>query len=294
MLSMTGYGSAKTSIGQAECEINVKTVNNRFLDLRIHLPRPYISIEPDIKKIVKRHFSRGTVDVYINRVAPCSMGSTKISTNIHLARKWLKAYKKLESSLNLKKESPYLKEILLHVPSVIQIDQQTSYSKKEHLLILQQVQKAIKSCLQERKKEGTALRKDIQKQLHQLKKVTQNIETFKEKANKALSKKYKARLQHLSLQKHVDDVRVAQEIAIIIDKTDINEEISRLKTHISNFQKLLTSPKPQGKKLDFYAQELLREINTIGSKAQLSAITKDVVSAKSLVEKIREQVQNIE
>lgn len=305
MKSMTGFGrvsnrGAKAS--QAEIDISVRAVNGRYLEMRFHLPREYAGLEADFKARLSKIFSRGTIDIYVNRAA--ANKHANVVVNSELAAEWLAAYKNLGASLKLQGD-PTL-DWLSRVPDIMTVAESDELTDTEAAEAKALVQKAAEACDQERLREGQALAVELERHCAGLETISTKIEDLKGEANAELEQRYRDRLT-LGLQKfglsaqpgahlgvQVDDQRIAQEIVIQLDRADISEEIQRLTEHIKAYRQLLKHPEPQGKKLDFYAQELLREVNTIGSKSHIAKLTSLVVEAKTLVERIREQVQNCE
>jgi uncharacterized protein (TIGR00255 family) len=297
MKSMTGYGrsssrlaSEKKSEASVELDISLKSVNGRYLEIRLHVPREYAALESEFKSLIGAKFSRGTVDVYINRLS--SAASSEIKVNVELARKWLESYRKLGSSLKLSAD-PSL-EMISRVPDVLSIEAHVEPTEAEKRLVKKLLQETVSACDLERSREGKALETELQSLLKKLETLADQMQDMRKHANDELEKRYRDRLQKLGFAGVVDDQRVAQEIVMQIDRSDISEEQTRLREHLKAYRQLFKSKEPQGKKLDFYAQELLREVNTIGSKSHIAKLTGLVVDAKTLVEKIREQVQNVE
>lgn len=297
---MTGFGRVSNrtkrdlQTGQAEIDVSVRAVNGRFLEMRFHLPREYAGLEADFKSLLTKTFSRGTIDIYVNRTAP--LGHATVEVNAELAKEWLNAHKILSQATALKGEASL--EWLTRAPDVLTVKQSDALTEEEANEAKALVAAAAKACDQERVREGQALVQELEKHCLALEKLAGEIEGLKAEANSELEKRYRERLAN-GLQKfgapgHVDEQRLAQEIVIQLDRADISEEIQRLTEHIKAYRALLKHPEPQGKKLDFYAQELLREVNTIGSKSHIAKLTSLVVEAKTLVERIREQVQNCE
>lgn len=294
MLSMTGFGVNKSKLTSGELVVQVKSVNSRFLDLKIHIPREYSLWEKEVRDIVKKNISRGTVEVYCARKFKNNTSRTTINSDIELGRKWLKEYKKLSKGLKLNNsEDPSLIEILKSVP-VLSTGENKDVNPAEKKAFFKSLDMAIKGCLGERKREGMALKKSFNGALMSLSKELNSIEKNRKKANDEILKRWKSKLDRFKNEKNLDSGRLAQEASVLIEKSDINEEVIRLKEHISNCKKLLSAKGRLGKKLEFYSQELLREINTIGSKSQIVELTSSVVNAKTIIEQIREQVQNIE
>jgi uncharacterized protein (TIGR00255 family) len=296
MKSMTGFGNFRTQNNEVSIEVSIRAVNGRFLETRFHLPRGYFPYESELKKKFSNLVIRGTVDVYIARKVKDTSSIGKVVINTKLAQEYVKAFKKLSSELRIN-DNVRLEQISKQ-PDVIQIEENESLSINELSLLKKTFEAALKKFDVERVREGGALKKDLQKNLKDLQKHIQKVSKLREEANKMLLERFeskvKARLPKEVAGQMMDPQRISQEIVIQLEKADINEEITRLVEHLKNFDKLVELPIVEGKKLDFYTQELLREVNTIGSKSQVAGITEAVVEAKTLIERIREQVQNIE
>ncbi len=296
MKSMTGYGLARIQTAEVSIEITVRAVNGRFLENRFHLPRGYYGFESDLKKKMTEFIKRGTVDVYISRKLKSTAVTSKILINTKLANEYLKAFQKLSKDLKMTETIKF--DLITRQTDIIQIEEQTEILPSEINALKKTFDLALKKFEIERSREGLALKKDLQKNLKDLLKYISKISKLREDANKMLQEKFeakiKARLPKDASAQGFDPQRLTQEIVIQLEKADINEEITRLNEHLKNFEKIIDLPVVEGKKLDFYTQELLREVNTIGSKSQISGITESVVESKTLIERIREQVQNIE
>lgn len=292
MKSMTGYGSSSFSDEEHAIEANIKSVNGRYLDFRFHLPKEYVPFEPQLKKTLKKYFNRGTVDVFISRSRAGVSKKSKLEVKSAQAKLWLKAYRQLADELKLSKELNLME--LIELGGLIVEDDRDPVSSKEEKKVLSVVQKAAVLCAEEKDREGQALQKNLLTLLNQLQRIFNQMEKLRERANQELSKRLRQRLSHYDLERPDWEPRWAVEVALLVERSDIHEEMVRLKEHICNFKKLAESGTVQGKKMDFYCQELLRETNTIGSKSQVAKLTHLVVDAKSLIEKLREQVQNVE
>lgn len=293
---MTGYGNFRTQNNEISIEVSIRAVNGRFLETRFHLPRVYFSHEVELKKKFSGLVLRGTVDIYISRKIKSFTSSGRLVVNTKLAQEYLKAFRKLSTDLRMN-ENIRLEQISKQ-SDVIQFEESDVISAQEVALLKKTFDAALKKFEAERLREGAALKKDLQKNLKDLQKHVLKISRLRDEANKALQEKFESRVKS-RLPKEVaglqiDPQRISQEVVIQLEKADINEEITRLVEHIKNFDKLVEHQVVEGKKLDFYTQELLREVNTIGSKSQVAGITEAVVEAKTLIERIREQVQNIE
>jgi len=290
--SMTGYGNSKWQSKDFGVEVSLRSVNGRFLETRFHLPKEYLFLESELRNRLTQKLARGTVDIYIIRQIKSGSHTQSVKVNSHLAKQIWSSY------------AQFLKEIRTsesHDPSwifqnshVLKIDESASVTEAEKKSVLKCFDVALQSCLKERSREGQGLKKHMLELLKKLEKEIQKISVLRDKANTLMQEKYEAKIKTRLKGKEIDNNRLAQEIVIQLEKADINEELFRLSEHFRKYKELLVSPIVEGKKLDFYTQELLREVNTIGSKSQLSEITQAVVEAKTLVEKLREQVQNIE
>ena len=294
---MTGYGIAQVQSNDLTIEVSFRAVNGRYLETRFHTPRLYYAFESELKKKVSSVILRGTVDVYVSRKMKASAASSRVVGNSKLANEYLKVFKKISTDLRLK--DPVRLEQIIKMPDVITVEDVDAVQTNELNLLKKAFDAALKKIEIERQREGQALKKDLSKNLKDLQKYVQKISKLRDEANKILQERFEAKIK-ARLSKDVagtsaiDAQRISQEIVIQLEKADINEEITRLIEHLKNFEKIIEADVVEGKKLDFYSQELLREVNTIGSKSQVAGITEAVVESKTLIERIREQVQNIE
>ncbi|MCM2280642.1 MAG: YicC family protein [Bdellovibrionaceae bacterium] len=292
MKSMTGFGRASHSSSELELDVTLKCVNGRFLETRFHMPREYGSFEAEFKRLIGERILRGTVDIYVARRPGPDSEAFDVQVHTPLAKKWLKAYQSLAKELKLKTGPDF--EIIAKSPDVLTLHEKAEVPEREHKLAVRLLGEAVQACDEERGREGRSLQKTLNQLLENLSSLVEKMEGLRAAANQELERKFRERLDRLGMDAAVDPQRLAQEIIIQIDRADIAEEISRLKEHLRAYIELVKGKDSQGKKLDFYAQELLREVNTIGSKSHVSALTNVVVDAKAVVERIREQVQNAE
>ncbi len=292
MKSMTGFGAARVSSKDVDIEISIKSYNGRYLDIRVNLPREYDPFELDIKKKISQSVGRGNVSVYVNRKLSSSSSLMKVTLNKDLGGKWLKAYKDLGKSLKL--ESLPTLDLISRLPEVVKLDQDAKVPLKEKDLMIGAIVQAVQKLETERKREGESLLKELKVHVTALNRVVVQIEKVAKSSSKELKSKMKKRLEPILQATEIDPQRLISEVALQVDRMDITEEVARLKEHIRHYQKEMERQGPIGKKLDFYTQELLREVNTIGSKSLLAKMNHLAVEAKSIIEKLREQVQNIE
>lgn len=291
MKSMTGYGMAHYKGKKWQIDVTAKSVNGRFLEIRTHLPKEYSPFENEIKALVAKFFKRGTINLYFNRLLFIHKESFVVDANV--AQSWIVAYKQLGKKLKLEHEIN-LGELIKILPEALTTSTETQVSEAEKKKVLQVLKEALIHLGKERSREGLALKNEILHQLDELNTCHSIIEKLSGALAKNIQEGMLNRLGDLISNGNMDPQRVAQEVAILVDRQDIREEVARLKEHIKAFRSLCQNNQPLGRKLDFYTQELLREINTVGSKSQQTKLTQTVVDAKSIVERIKEQVQNIE
>ncbi len=292
MKSMTGYGAARSHSSQVHLEISIRCVNGRFLETRFHLPKEYLSLEPELKKRLQGHIKRGTIDIFVSRkVSPESL-AMNIKLNRPLVQRYVKILKEMATQMNVPPQ--FRPETVAHWPDVITRDLGTDIDTQEKSLMFRTFEKCLKACDSERNREGLFLKKDLDRTLKLLFVTVNQVQKLRASADGELQQKFELRMRSRLKGIEIDPQRLSQEVLIQLEKSDVNEEIVRLLEHIKNVQKLLSSADAEGKKLDFYIQELHREMNTIGSKSQVSSITQAVVEGKTIIERLREQVQNIE
>jgi len=290
MKSMTGFGRDQGDNKDVSVNLSVKTVNGRYLDVKILGPRLYGELEASIKKEVGKVFQRGTVEIHINRQ---SQGGTEtVVFNQALAKKWLSGFQGTLKALKISGE--VTPQVLLNIPELYRVEEKKELASAEKTLFLKTLKGALQACSKQRSREGEAVKKDIQSHMQALSKQSKAIAKLRKSAEQEYQEKYRSRLEKIMDATGVDEARCLQEVAILVEKSDIAEELQRLETHIKEVGALLVDGDRVGKKLDFFAQELLREVNTIGSKSVTAAITQKVVECKGTIEKFREQVQNIE
>lgn len=288
---MTGYGTRSAKISGTEISVVVKSVNGRFLETRVHLPKEFFKFESQLKKILGYHFRRGTVDIFVHRRSP---HLARVKINSDLAHKWANAFKDLERVLKAKHSDEIMMSHVISLPHVFEVPDNSEITKKEEGAFFRIFVEAIKNCEQERVREGRSIKAHLAKTLKSMRSIIKKIESLRELSQSEHEARLKERIQRIGLESSDEPARFAQELILFLDKCDITEEIERLKEHVQMCGRYLRSKEEQGKKLDFYTQELLREVNTIGSKANSALITEQVVQAKGFIEAFKEQVQNIE
>jgi len=293
-LSMTGFGRGEAVDKGCSWIIELRAVNHRYLDTSIKLPRRFVGWEDRIKKEISSCHTRGRVDAYITFNEDGS-GSARLNADLQLAREYLACLKEIAADLSIAGE-PDLSMVASNRDIITPVDEETSAEILEELwpAFREALTAALEECNRMRQREGESLQKDLLERLNsfQLKidKIEQSIPQIIEKRETVL----KERLDILLSGIDIDPSRLAQEAAILVDKSDVTEEIVRLRSHVEQFQAFLELDEPVGRRLDFLVQEFLREVNTIASKISNAESAHMTVDMKSDLEKIREQVQNIE
>ncbi len=288
--SMTGYGAADEPIPDGRLHIELRSVNQRFLDVRVTSPREYAAWEGSCREIVGKHVGRGRVEVYVGRNAP-TRGRTRIVLNVQAARDYAAAWKRLQRELGLGGE---LDLGLLRGSEIFETvetprDLRAEFPAAERALI-----RALGNLEKARRREGRNLQRDMQGRITRLGAIERAIRSHAAAVTGELQTKVTDRLQGLLKGATVDPARVAQEVAYLAERSDVTEEMVRLRSHLDALRKHLATGGSVGKQIEFLLQETHREINTIGSKVNQLDITRLVVEAKGEVERLREQVQNVE
>ena len=278
--SMTGYACSKYEIDNREYTVEIKSVNHKYNDITIKLPRFLNKIEDNIRKKVAEYISRGKVEVYISFQNYSEKGRN-IKVNKELAKVYIQELKELANETGIIDNLNVIDVSKLPDVLSMESDEDEELISKELNIALEE---ALNSFVAMREKEGTRLVNDIQERINKIS--AGLIEEYVVKLEK--------RIKELLKVDVIDETRIAQEVVIYSDKCSIEEEVTRLRSHIAQFNDMLKKDSPIGKKFDFLIQEMNREINTIGSKANCLEITNRVVEVKTEIENIREQVQNIE
>jgi uncharacterized protein (TIGR00255 family) len=288
--SMTGYGAAAEAIPGGRITIELRTVNQRFLDVRVTAPREYAPWEATCRELVQKHVARGRVEVYVNRHAP-SRGRTRVVLNVEAARDYAAAWRKVAGELGVKGE---LDLGLLRGSEIFETVEMPRDLHKEFPVAGRVLARALATLDKARAREGRNLQRDMNARLTRLAAIERTIRAHAAAVAGELQTKVNDRLQSVLKGSTVDPARVAQEVAYLAERSDVTEELVRLRSHLDELKKLLVSGGPCGKQIEFLLQETHREINTIGSKVNQLEITRLVVEAKGEVERLREQVQNVE
>lgn len=291
LLSMTGYGSAKGSVEGQEITVELKSVNNRYLDCSVRLPRNFLFAEDTVKQAVSAGVSRGKVDVFVSAQASQDSG-TVVSVNEELARGYRDAVARIAETLGL--ESGLNAFSLARFPDVLTVERRELNKDKAAAALSEITAKAVEEFNAMREREGERLRWDMLGKLETIEGLVSVVEERSPQTVKEYRERLEARLRDILADRSLDEQRVITEAAIFADRTAVDEETVRLRSHIAQFRTMLEEGSPIGRKMDFLVQEFNRESNTIGSKCSDASLAKVVVDLKSEIEKIREQLQNVE
>ncbi|MGI8788622.1 MAG: YicC/YloC family endoribonuclease [Pyrinomonadaceae bacterium] len=292
MKSMTGFGRGAIAAENFAASVEIKTVNNRFLDINLRLANELQTLEANLKRSIQNRLSRGRVDVFVNYERTSEV---VYELNRPLIAGYLSALEEMRNEFSLSGE-PDL-NVIARLPNALQ-------TKAEDLSedFIDGIEKAVAEALDEleqmREVEGESLKNDLNFLLSEIENHLPKIESESESVAEEYLQRLKKRIENLlsksDSQIELDQARLAQEVAYLADKSDISEEITRLKSHIEQFRGIMNEEKEVGKRLDFLTQELNREANTIASKTQNLIVKESALEIKSAIEKIREQVQNVE
>lgn len=289
--SMTGFGRSTYENEGREYIVEIKSVNNRFTDINIKMPRNLNYLEEKIRKQILSNISRGKVEVSIQLNNNSDLGK-KINLNTDIAKKYIEELKKLSEETNIIDNINIMDVAKFPDVLIIRIDEEAEEVIEKELFTA--LDSAINSFLDMRQKEGSKIKVDLENRIEVIKQKIEQISSISAGLVDEYIVKLETRIKELLKTDVVDQTRLAQEVVIYSDKCSVEEEITRLKSHISQFLNLLNENIAIGKKLDFLIQEMNRETNTIGSKANNLEITNFVVDIKTELENIREQIQNIE
>ncbi|MDD4839485.1 MAG: YicC family protein [Clostridia bacterium] len=291
MKSMTGYGKGEASHNGRSIKVELKSVNNRYLDLNIKLPRTFNSLEDIVRKNIQQVVERGHIDVYVTYVNQ-GAESGGFKANIELAKDYLSTSAVLAAEVGV--EDDLTLSALLKAPDIMErCEAEADEEELKTLLVLATVA-ALTELEEMRIAEGDAISEDIKAKLKMIENFVSKIADRAPFVVVDYRERLKQRLADLTDDIKVDEARIATEVAVFADRCSIDEELTRLGAHFGQLAKFIASDGVVGRKIDFLIQELNRETNTIGSKANDLIITQNVLKLKNEIEKIREQVQNIE
>jgi uncharacterized protein (TIGR00255 family) len=296
MRSMTGFGRARAERGDLQVQAEVRSLNQRFLEIKLNLPRGWAEQETEFRKLIGAAASRGRIEASIRIAGPKPGG--RLVVNEKLARSYIEELRGLKKRLRLEGEPGV--DALLSRPEVFQVIDQETDIGPELALGRKALMVALKALEAERSREGRSLKRDLASRLSKIQGFTKEIGHLAEESRQAIIAGFQKRVRELLERPGNDDLRLVEEkklyedAAIAAQRADISEELARLKAHLEALGELFAREGAVGKEIEFWLQEVGREVNTVGSKSQNPALSRLTVAIKGELEKMREQVQNIE
>jgi uncharacterized protein (TIGR00255 family) len=288
---MTGYGQAQWQRGGRSVSVEVRAVNQRFLELKLNMPREYFPWEAELRTLVQEHVARGKIDISIFRGGTNGVDVT-VEANVALAKQYVAAWRQLQQALHLAGDIDL--GLLQGRSELLKVVERRGDAGTEIGAVRTTLQRALQAFNRDREREGRTLTRDMSARVRRLRQLQQGISRRVAQLTPQLAARLRQRLATLLEGKDIKEERIAQEAALIAERSDVTEELVRLHSHLTALADLLRSREPAGKKLDFLLQEVHREFNTIASKSADLEVTNSTLEARSEIEKLREQVQNVE
>ena len=289
--SMTGYGSAKGQAGDLQISVEVKSVNNRYLDASVRMPRSFLFAEDAVKSAIGRHISRGKVDMFIN-VDSSAADDVNVKVNEALLKGYIDAIGLISEKYGL--ENDLTAVSAGRFPDILSVEKKDLDAEEISAGLVAVAEQALRDFDSMREREGEKLCADVLSKLETISSLVSTVEKESPRTVEAYQNRLREKISEVLSSAGVDENRILAEAAIYADRVAVDEETVRLRSHMSQLRSMLAGGSPIGRKIDFLIQEFNREANTIGSKCQNSDIAHVVVELKSEIEKIREQIQNIE
>lgn len=289
--SMTGYGSAKGQAGDLQISVEVKSVNNRYLDASVRMPRSFLFAEDAVKSAIGRHISRGKVDMFIN-VDSSAADDMSVKVNEALLKGYIDAINLISGKFGL--ENDLTAVSAGRFSDILSVEKKDLDAEEISVGLVFVAEEALRDFDAMREREGEKLCTDVLSKLETISSLVTVVEEESPRTVEAYRNRLREKISEVLSSAGVDENRILAEAAIYADRVAVDEETVRLRSHMSQLRSMLAGGSPIGRKIDFLIQEFNREANTIGSKCQNSDIAHVVVELKSEIEKIREQIQNIE
>jgi uncharacterized protein (TIGR00255 family) len=291
MRSMTGFGRAQVQRAALQVVAEVRALNQRFLELKLNLPRGWGEHEAELRRMAQAGVSRGRVEIFI-RCASLRPPPTRLEVNDQLAKRYVQELRRLGKELGLNGRIGI--EAVLQRPEIFHVVEQESDGRQGIELARQALARALKALDVERLREGKSLRRDFAARIDRIAKALPRIEQIAEHTRREVLQNFQSRVRDLLEKLPLDEKRLYEEASNAAQHADITEELTRLRTHLQALKGLLGRRVPVGKPIEFLLQEVNREVNTIGAKSQNATLSQIAVEMKGEVEKMREQVQNVE
>jgi uncharacterized protein (TIGR00255 family) len=293
MKSMTGYGRGECSQDGFKITVELSSVNRKQTEISVNLPREMEMLEAPIRDVINRYVARGRLTVRVSLHAGAGNQAARMHLNVPLAKAYARELNRLAKHLHL--SGLVTLDHLVRAPGVFQTDEQIAEGENFWRSVETALSKALNAMVKMREREGTHLQKDLVKRVAVMRQATAQIQKHAPKVAERYREQLLERIKSAGLPAPAaDDERLLKEVVYFADRSDISEELTRLQSHFQQFDDCVKSREPVGRMLDFLAQEMNREANTIGSKANDSLISREVVTLKAELEKFREQAQNVE
>ncbi|PTL82340.1 YicC/YloC family endoribonuclease [Vitiosangium sp. GDMCC 1.1324] len=289
--SMTGFGAGRARVGDEEFSVELRSLNHKFCEVKARLPRELAALESALVKQVKDRLARGSVEVFIKRQTATAAGTVPV-VDIALAREYARAFRQVAEAMGMMAEVSWT-----HVssqPGVMRLEERGVDVESATKAVREALEQALGALEQMRQVEGEAILADLETRLGLIERWSREVAELAPRSVDEYRQRLAERVAELARGISVDEQRLAQEVAVFAERTDIAEEMTRLASHLEQFRQLMAGSEPSGRRMDFLVQEMHREVNTTGSKSQHAEISTRVVSMKAEVERIREQVQNVE
>jgi uncharacterized protein (TIGR00255 family) len=292
MRSMTGFGEAATAIPGGRVAAQVRSVNHRFLDVRVVVPREYARWEGELRELVRGTAERGRLELVVSRTATAPGRGFRLEVHREVARDYVKVLRQLKAEMKLSGEVDL--HLVGMIPDLVRVSEAPVDSSREMSSVRRVVQRALAALARDRRREGAYLGGDMRTRVRKLGRLILDLRRSLPEVVDGLSRRASERIRRFAGGVDIDPQRLAQEAAILAERSDVTEEIVRASSHITALRALLRASGPVGKRMEFLLQEVHREINTVGSKIGDLRVASMVLEAKADLEKLREQVQNVE
>ena len=289
--SMTGFGAGRAKVGDEEFSVELRSLNHKFCEVKVRLPRELAALESVAVKQVKDRLARGSVDVFVKRQTATAAGTVPV-VDRSLAREYARALREVAEAIGAMAEVSWTQ--VASQPGVMRLEERGMDVEAATQAAQAALDQGLTALEQMRRVEGEAIHADLEARLGLIERWSREVAELAPRSVEEYRHRLTERVAELARGISVDEQRLAQEVAVFAERTDIAEEMTRLSSHLEQFRQMMVGNEPAGRRMDFLVQEMHREVNTTGSKSQHAEISARVVSMKAEVERIREQVQNVE
>ena len=290
--SMTGYGIDAFQIGETSVSIEIRAVNNRYLDITSKLPRSFMYLENEMKQVIQSYFDRGRIEVYLT-LSGGRLTKKKLNVDWDLMDQYMEELNSVKERYEITESIPL--ELMSQIPDLFQVHEHKDDLEKLDSLLLKSLNRTCEQVVTNRLSEGAYLMTDVESRIKEITSMLTNLQADQSSVRDDYRKRIERRIEeYVGSRLALNDSQLHQEIAILAEKGDITEELTRMFSHLEHFNTVVNESNPVGRKLDFITQEMHREVNTIGAKSIDPKISNLIVKIKNELEKIREQIQNIE